>query len=143
MAAADVVDLDFADEAVAEEGRYTGSVADLDFLAMDPTHLAKVASEEVVEVLHAVVVDLTSAYSEDAVGFPLVKAARVVVLVEPVFVVVDLWLQRVALLQRHQKVWIGIRQCWISDVLSVRTLVSSPKGFQLTSQASLQCARYG
>jgi hypothetical protein len=143
MAAAGVVDLDFVDEAVAQEGRYTGSVADLDFLATDSTRLVRVASEEVAEVLHAVVVDSTLAYSEDAVGFPLVRAARVVVLVEPVFVVVDLWLQRVALLQRRQKVWVGIRRCWISDVPSIRTLCSSPEGFQLTSQASLQCARYG
>jgi uncharacterized membrane protein (Fun14 family) len=103
-------------------------VADLDFLATDSTHLVKVASEEVVEVLHAVGVDSIFAYLEDAVGFALVKAARVVVLVEPVFVVVDLWLPRVALLQKHQKVWTEIRRCWISDVPSIRTAVLKPQG---------------
>lgn len=117
MAAADAVDLDFVDEGVAAEERYIGSAADLDFLAADPTHLVKVASEEVAEVLDAAVVYSTSAYSEDAVGFPLVKAGRVVVLVEPLFGVVDLWLQRVVLLQKHQKGWIGNRRCWISPKL--------------------------
>ncbi len=61
MAAADVVDLDLVDVAVAAEERYIGSAADLDFLMADSTRLVMVASEEVAEVLDAVVVYSTSA----------------------------------------------------------------------------------